>query len=46
MGRIAARMLINAIRDGMADIQHVVLRPELVVRKSTQAKGRPTLPSS
>jgi LacI family transcriptional regulator len=38
MGRIAARMLVDTIKGDSADIQHVVLRPELVVRKSTQAK--------
>ncbi|MBH5397191.1 LacI family DNA-binding transcriptional regulator [Bradyrhizobium sp. CNPSo 4010] len=34
MGRIAARMLVDAIKNGSTDIQHVVLRPELVVRSS------------
>ena len=37
MGRSAARMLIDAIKTGSSDIRHVVLRPELVVRESTQA---------
>jgi len=38
MGRIAARMLLEAINGGSGDIQHIVLRPELVVRRSTQAR--------
>ena len=41
MGRTAARMLVNAIRDGSAEIRHVVLRPELIVRSSTAEKLRP-----
>lgn len=36
MGRIAARMLVDTIRSGSAEIRHVVLAPELVVRSSTQ----------
>lgn len=35
MGRIAAKMLAEKIRSGSAEIRHVVLRPELVVRGST-----------
>jgi LacI family transcriptional regulator len=35
MGRIAAQMLAEKIRSGSAEIRHVVLRPELVVRGST-----------
>ncbi|MBR0795953.1 LacI family DNA-binding transcriptional regulator [Bradyrhizobium jicamae] len=35
MGRIAARMLAERIKSGSAEIRHVVLRPELVVRGST-----------
>ncbi len=38
MGRIAARMLAETIRSRSAEIRHVVLRPELVVRSSTQEK--------
>jgi len=37
MGRSAARMLIDAIKTDSSDIRHVVLRPELIVRESTQA---------
>ena len=36
MGRIAARMLVDTIKSGSAEIRHVVLRPELVERSSTQ----------
>ena len=36
MGRIAARMLIEMLQSKSAEIRHVVLPPELVVRKSTQ----------
>ncbi|UGA47916.1 LacI family transcriptional regulator [Bradyrhizobium quebecense] len=36
MGRIAARMLIEMLQSRSAEIRHVVLPPELVVRKSTQ----------
>ncbi|MGY4310768.1 substrate-binding domain-containing protein [Bradyrhizobium sp. JR3.5] len=36
MERIAARMLIEMLQSGSAGIRHVVLPPELVVRKSTQ----------
>ena len=36
MGRGAAKMLIDSIRSGSADVRHVVLRPELIVRRSTQ----------
>lgn len=35
MGRNAARMLVESIETGCHDIRHVVLCPELVVRKST-----------
>jgi LacI family transcriptional regulator len=35
MGRIAASMLVRAIKCRSAEIRHVVLRPELVVRNST-----------
>jgi LacI family transcriptional regulator len=38
MGRIAAKMLINTIKSRSIEIRHVVLRPELVVRSSTQEK--------
>jgi LacI family transcriptional regulator len=37
MGRSAAAILIAAIKGGAAEIQHLVLRPELVVRNSTQS---------
>jgi LacI family transcriptional regulator len=36
MGRIAATMLADTIKSGSSEIRHVVLRPELVVRRSTQ----------
>jgi LacI family transcriptional regulator len=36
MGRAAAKMLIDSIRSGSADVRHVVLRPKLIVRRSTQ----------
>lgn len=36
MGRIAARMLVDTIKSGSAEVRHVVLRPELVVRNSTR----------
>ncbi len=36
MGQIAARMLVETIKGGSTEIRHVVLRPELVVRRSTQ----------
>jgi LacI family transcriptional regulator len=36
MGRIAARLLVDTIKSGRAEIRHVVLSPELVVRRSTQ----------
>jgi len=35
MGRIAAKMLLDAIKSGSSELRHVVLRPELVVRGST-----------
>jgi LacI family transcriptional regulator len=35
MGRIAAKMLVDTIKSGSSEIRHVVLRPELVVRRST-----------
>ena len=35
MGRIAANMLVDTIKSGSAEIRHVVLQPELVVRGST-----------
>lgn len=41
MGRTAAKMLVDAIKSGSADIRHVVLPPELVVRKSTRAMSSP-----
>jgi LacI family transcriptional regulator len=37
MGRIAARMLVDTIRNRSAAVRHDVLRPELVVRGSTRA---------
>jgi LacI family transcriptional regulator len=37
MGRIAAKMLAEKIKSGSGEIRHVVLRPELVVRRSTAA---------
>lgn len=37
MGQIAARMLVETIKRDSTEIRHVVLRPELVVRSSTQA---------
>jgi LacI family transcriptional regulator len=39
MGRTAARMLVDAIKSGSAEIRHVVLRPELIVRGSTARMG-------
>lgn len=36
MGRIAASMLVDKIRSGSAEIRHVMLKPDLVVRRSTQ----------
>jgi len=38
MGRVAAKMLVDTIKSGSSEIRHVVLRPELVVRSSTQEK--------
>ena len=35
MGRIAAKMLVDTIKSASSEIRHVVLRPELVVRRST-----------
>jgi LacI family transcriptional regulator len=35
MGRTAARMLVEVIKSGSAEIRHVVLRPELIVRHSS-----------
>lgn len=35
MGRTAARMLIDTIKSDSSAIRHIVLRPELVVRRST-----------
>jgi LacI family transcriptional regulator len=35
MGRTAARLLTERIVSGSDEIRHVVLTPELVVRKST-----------
>lgn len=40
MGRIAAAMLVEAIKSRSAEIRHVVLPPELVVRGSTRAPVR------
>jgi LacI family transcriptional regulator len=37
MGRIAAKMLVDAIKSASADLRHVVLPPVLVVRESTRA---------
>jgi LacI family transcriptional regulator len=37
MGQIAAKMLVETIKRGSNEVRHVVLRPELVVRRSTQA---------
>jgi LacI family transcriptional regulator len=37
MGRIAAKMLAQKIKSGSAEIRHVVLRPELVVRHSSRS---------
>jgi LacI family transcriptional regulator len=39
MGRVAAKLLIDTIRDGAANVRHDVLRPELVVRGSTRARA-------
>lgn len=39
MGRIAARMLIEAIKSRPAELRHVVLPPELVVRGSAGPPG-------
>jgi len=39
MGRIAAKMLVGTIKSGSPEIRHVVLRPELVVRRSTTFKA-------
>jgi len=39
MGRIAANMLVEAIKSGSSEIRHVVLRPELVVRQSTAPRA-------
>ncbi|WP_456837488.1 substrate-binding domain-containing protein [Bradyrhizobium sp. USDA 4486] len=40
IGRIAAKMLLDAIKSGSSELQHVVLRPELVVRGSTAGRRR------
>jgi LacI family transcriptional regulator len=37
MGQIAAKLLVETIKRGSNEVRHVVLRPELVVRRSTQA---------
>jgi LacI family transcriptional regulator len=42
MGQTAARMLVHAIKSGSAEIQHVVTRPELIVRGSTARIHPPT----